>query len=310
MRRHALDGRRRARHASDVEPRGASGGLDARLIAAALAISGAVSMVYEVAWTRALALVIGSSTYAFSAMLVAFLVGIAGGAAVYAYFWGARRAGAASFAAIQAGIGLSVALVVLVFERLPEFFLSALLRSQSPSFVQVIQVVASGLVLLGPALLIGATFPCAVAACASTAARAGADTGSSMPQHARSDRRPVLTGSCSSRRSASTRRSRQHRHEPRAGGAPLRGSVGQCPSPVGRLRRCARGRGRRLPFLAAVESQVMSSGVAIYALDTFPTPWAAGSRRARPAPILYYRDGPVRPSPCREWRPRESQGQR
>src|SRR3989454_4317424 len=45
------------------------------LIAAALGISGAVSMIYEVAWTRALALVIGGSTYAFTAMLVAFLLG-------------------------------------------------------------------------------------------------------------------------------------------------------------------------------------------------------------------------------------------
>ena len=165
------------RHASDVEPRGASGMLDTRLIAAALAISGAVSMVYEVAWTRALALVIGSSTYAFSAMLVAFLVGIAGGAAVYSYVWGARRSGAASFAAIQAGIGLSVALVVLVFERLPNVFLLALQHSQSPEFVQAVQVMVSSLALLGPALLIGATFPCAMAACASTAVRVGADMG-------------------------------------------------------------------------------------------------------------------------------------
>ena len=134
-------------------------------------------MVYEVAWTRALALVIGSSTYAFSAMLVAFLVGIAGGAAAYSYFRGARRAGAATFATIQAGIGLSVALVVLVFERMPQVFLLALQHSQSPEFVQAVQVMVSSLALLGPALLIGATFPCAMAACASTAERAGADTG-------------------------------------------------------------------------------------------------------------------------------------
>jgi hypothetical protein len=49
-------------------------------------------MIYEVAWTRALALVIGSSTYAFTAMLVAVLVGIAGGSALYSWLWGARRA--------------------------------------------------------------------------------------------------------------------------------------------------------------------------------------------------------------------------
>ena len=60
------------------------------LTVAALGVSGAVSIVYEVAWTRALALVIGSSTYAFTSMLVAFLVGIAGGSALYSWLWGAR----------------------------------------------------------------------------------------------------------------------------------------------------------------------------------------------------------------------------
>lgn len=165
------------RPASVVESRSPSRLLEVRLIAIALAISGAVSMVYEVAWTRAIALVIGSSTYAFSAMLVAFLTGIAGGAAAYSYFRGARPAGAATFATIQAGIGLSVALVVLVFERMPQVLLLALRYSQSPEFVQAVQVMVSSLALLGPALLIGATFPCAIAAYASTAERVGADTG-------------------------------------------------------------------------------------------------------------------------------------
>src|SRR2546426_9137821 len=57
----------------DVKP------LGVRLTVVALGISGAVSMLYEVTWTRALALVLGSSTYAFTAMLVAFLLGLAGG---------------------------------------------------------------------------------------------------------------------------------------------------------------------------------------------------------------------------------------
>ena len=165
------------RPASLVQPRIPRRLLEVRLIAIALAVSGAVSMVYEVAWTRAIALVIGSSTYAFSAMLVAFLAGIAGGAAAYSYFRGARPAGAATFATIQAGIGLSVALVVLIFERMPQVLLLALRYSQSPEFVQAVQVMVSSLALLGPALLIGATFPCAIAAHASTAERVGADTG-------------------------------------------------------------------------------------------------------------------------------------
>ena len=48
-----------------------------------LGISGAASMMYEVAWTRALALIIGSSTYAFSTMLVTFLTGLALGSYLF-----------------------------------------------------------------------------------------------------------------------------------------------------------------------------------------------------------------------------------
>lgn len=47
-----------------------------------LACSGACSMIYEVAWSRFLALIVGSSVYAFTLMLVAFLSGTAFGALV------------------------------------------------------------------------------------------------------------------------------------------------------------------------------------------------------------------------------------
>ncbi len=47
----------------------------------AYGVSGAAALVYEVAWTRALALVIGSTTYAFSLMLTAFILGLAIGSA-------------------------------------------------------------------------------------------------------------------------------------------------------------------------------------------------------------------------------------
>ena len=48
-------------------------------------------MIYEVAWTRALSLVVGSSTYAFTAMLLAFLLGLALGSAIFSRLFGARR---------------------------------------------------------------------------------------------------------------------------------------------------------------------------------------------------------------------------
>ena len=42
-------------------------------------LMGFAALVYEVAWTRVLALMLGASVYAFSMMLLAFLLGIAGG---------------------------------------------------------------------------------------------------------------------------------------------------------------------------------------------------------------------------------------
>src|SRR5262249_47711135 len=152
--------------AVDAVPAGAPRDVGAWLTVAALGVSGAVSMVYEVAWTRALALVIGSSTYAFTAMLVAFLVGIAGGSPAYSWISGARRNQRVAFVLSQAGIAGTVVLTLLVFERMPELFLLALSRSDAPAFVQFVQFAVSAAVLLPSTLLIGATFPCAVAVAA------------------------------------------------------------------------------------------------------------------------------------------------
>ncbi len=168
--RYALDARQRAAGQdgaaapSDRDDRSRPAVASSRtLMAAALAVSGTLSMTYEVAWTRALTLVIGSSTYAFTSMLLAFLVGIAGGSALYSWMRGARRVGVADFAVVQAGIAIAVVAPLLLFEWMPLMFLHALRLSQSPPFVQTLQFVVSAGALLPSTLLIGATFPCAVA---------------------------------------------------------------------------------------------------------------------------------------------------
>jgi spermidine synthase len=130
----------------------------------ALALSGAASMIYEVAWTRALSLVVGSSTYAFTGMLLVFLVGLAGGAALYSWLRGRHPANPRVFAALQVAIGATVVLALHVFERAPDLFLLGVRWSDSPRFVQAVQLAVSSAALLPTALLIGATFPCAAAA--------------------------------------------------------------------------------------------------------------------------------------------------
>jgi spermidine synthase len=150
--------------------------LAVQLAVLGLGVSGATSMIYEVAWTRALALVIGSSTYAFTAMLVAFLVGIAGGSAIYSALAGARRVSVRAFGFIQIGIAAAAIAMVLVFERMPELFLRALAWSDSPAFMQVVQLLVSAAALLPSTLLIGATFPCVIAI-VGRASRIGEDVG-------------------------------------------------------------------------------------------------------------------------------------
>src|SRR2546426_5061273 len=148
----------------------------AGLTVIALGVSGAVTMIYEVAWTRALALVIGSSTYAFTAMLVAFLVGIAGGSALYAWRLGPTPGSPMIFGALQAAVGLPGVAALAPYPRMPALFLTALESSQSISFVLFLQVAISIVSLLPVTLLAGAVFPCAVAI-AARGARPADDVG-------------------------------------------------------------------------------------------------------------------------------------
>jgi spermidine synthase len=147
------------------------------LIPAAMAVSGAAAMVFEVAWTRALSLVIGSSTYAFSAMLVTVLVGIAAGSAVYAWRWGARPAGPAALGVLEAGVGGSAAIALLGFDRLPDLLLAGLRWSAAPGWVALLQLLLSAGVLLPAMLCIGASFPCALSATVVGGTRVGRHVG-------------------------------------------------------------------------------------------------------------------------------------
>jgi len=131
-----------------------------RLILLTLAVSGFVSMLYEVSWTRALSAIIGSSTYAFSIMLVTFLVGIALGSSLIS-----RWKPAASLRALgilQMGIAVG-GLVFLVGYLFAPYVVIALIRAFFYSFpaVLTIQFVVSALLMILATLCMGATFPLA-----------------------------------------------------------------------------------------------------------------------------------------------------
>jgi spermidine synthase len=131
-----------------------------RLVLMTLAVSGFVSMMYEVSWTRALSAMIGSSTYAFSIMLVTFLIGIAVGSSIIS-----RRKPAPTLRLLglmQLGVAFG-GIIFLVGYLAAPYALLSLIRGFYYSFPAILTIqfiLCAGLMILAT-LCMGATFPIA-----------------------------------------------------------------------------------------------------------------------------------------------------
>jgi len=141
---------------------------NSQLILIAVAISGFTALTYEVVWTRVLSMVLGSSVYAFATMLCAFLAGIALGSIIYAKspfsppLSKGERGGFVNFGYIQAGIGVSVLLLIPIFGILPMGYLK-LFMSFGSNFAgfQFMQFLMAFGVMIIPTTLFGMTIPLA-----------------------------------------------------------------------------------------------------------------------------------------------------
>jgi spermidine synthase len=120
-----------------------------------IAISGFCALAYEVLWTRVLTLFLGSTTYAFTTMLSAFLCGIALGSFLLARFIDARKDLLTILGAVQIGIALSAILLIPVFGKLYDIG-SQLTRA---GWLVFGRFTLSFLVMLLPTILMGGTFP-------------------------------------------------------------------------------------------------------------------------------------------------------
>lgn len=131
-----------------------------RMVLVTLAAAGFASMVYEVAWTRALSAMIGSSTYAFSIMLVTFLVGIAGGSAL-AVRWRSSQ-GLRLLGLAQLGVAVG-GFVFLLGYLIAPYILIALVRALSYSFPAVLtsQFLLCASLMIFATLCMGASLPVA-----------------------------------------------------------------------------------------------------------------------------------------------------
>ncbi len=147
------------------------------VLAVAYAVSGAAAMTFEVAWTRALSMILGTTVYAFATMLATFLLGIAAGSAVYRLLPGSVVRPSV-FGGLLAAVGVAVLSTMPMMNGLPLAYL-ALKAGMFEGWmgVQLLRGLLAGLVIIGPTLLMGVTFPLAVSLLKGTGEECGGPIG-------------------------------------------------------------------------------------------------------------------------------------
>ena len=123
-------------------------------------LSGFAGMVYQLGWTRALVLSIGSSTYSFSIILTTFLASLGLGSILYKRLFARRLPQVRDLGLLQIFISCTALLVTLGMGWLPYLKLLTL-PSLGESFAKVaaFDTLVVFLLLLLPTLALGLTFP-------------------------------------------------------------------------------------------------------------------------------------------------------
>jgi len=123
-------------------------------------VSGFVTISAQVAWTRVLTMVIGSSTYAFSIVVALFLLGLSGGA----YMVGRgkiRETLRRKILKVELTTAVSLLLSLLIINQTPNILINTGLRLNLGSWTGLLalQIFVAGLLILVPALLMGMVMP-------------------------------------------------------------------------------------------------------------------------------------------------------
>jgi spermidine synthase len=150
-----------------------------RAVLAAFCVSGATAMCLQGLWTRALAVLIGSSIFSFTIILLAFLVGLGAGSAVFGRLVQRTAHPVRWLATIHLGIAACVGASYLMTDQLPYLFAWLLgSTSFSTEAVLVCQFLLACVAVLPPTFLMGAIFPLSVRVAAVNLGSVGRDVGS------------------------------------------------------------------------------------------------------------------------------------
>jgi spermidine synthase len=129
-----------------------------KLIGICFLLSGATGLIYEVLWARMLGLVFGATTIAISAVLAAFMGGLALGSALAARLVTRIKRPVRAYALIEIVVGVYAVTVPYLFRAVDQIFAFVWLRF-APGLVAlgITRFILAGLVLLIPTALMGAT---------------------------------------------------------------------------------------------------------------------------------------------------------
>jgi spermidine synthase len=129
----------------------------------ALLLGGVAALAYEVAWTRALVLVVGSTTQGFATILITFLLGIGLGSLLAPVL--SRHRSRDRLAVLLFGvhllIGASSLALSQLYDRLPALVLAGMRASPQAWAAAPLVFGTAGIVLLVPTLGMGVAFPLA-----------------------------------------------------------------------------------------------------------------------------------------------------
>jgi spermidine synthase len=143
-----------------------------------LGLTAFASLLNEIAWTRVLVMIVGGSTYAFTLILLVFLLGIGLGSMLVARRSLPRPDTAAGAALAQGITGVGAAGLFLFFGVLPSYIIAVF---QIPDLGAAARLtlmgVAVGAVVLIPAIGMGMTFPLLTDLTARSRQARGADVG-------------------------------------------------------------------------------------------------------------------------------------
>jgi spermidine synthase len=152
----------------------------ARLCLWAIGLSGLVALALEVLWTRALVYFLDNSTHAFTTMLAAFLLGIALGSAVVAWFADKRIPLVTAFGLVEVSIGLSALVAIPILARSTPVLTGLESHALDSTLLwkwSALRFVQSLSVMLVPTLFMGMTVPLAAKLYARELSQLGASLG-------------------------------------------------------------------------------------------------------------------------------------